>query len=187
MPGTDVPSRDGLPRATAIESGRLRLTPLVPDDAEALFPVLDDEALHAYIGGRPDRLEELRARIDGWSSQRSPDGGQAWLNWLVRSTQDARVLGTMQATVDRDANGLAAEVAWTIGSRDQRRGYASEAASAIVAWLRERGVTRIDAHVHPEHVASAGVARRAGLSPTDEVVDGEVVWRARFASSTDVG
>ncbi len=115
MHGTEVPSPDELPRATAIESERLRLTPLVPEDAAALFRVLDDEALHAFVGGRPDRLEELRARIDGWSSQRSPDGEQAWLNWLVRSTQDARVLGTMQATVERDANGLAAEVAWTIG------------------------------------------------------------------------
>ena len=27
------------------------------------------------------------------------------------------------------------------------------------------------------HVASAGVAARAGLTPTDELVDGERVWR----------
>jgi hypothetical protein len=35
---------------------------------------------------------------------------------------------------------------------------------------------RFTAHIHPDHVASIGVARTLGLSPTSTVVDGEVRW-----------
>jgi RimJ/RimL family protein N-acetyltransferase len=60
----------------------------------------------------------------------------------------------------------------------QGRGYAVEAASALVAWLRERGVTEVAAHIHPGHTASARVAGRIGLAPTGELDDeGEQVWR----------
>jgi len=178
---------DGLPRADGIETERLRLTPLVPDDADALFPVLDDERLHAFTGGRPDTIEELRARLGAWASERSPDGQEAWLNWLVRSAEDRRVLGTTQATVGRDHGDLCAAVAWTIGSAEQGCGVGSEAARAIVGWLITEGVTIVEAYVHPGHDASAGVARNADLVATDEIVDGEVVWRRSAAPTADAG
>ena len=47
----------------------------------------------------------------------------------------------------------------------------------MAAWLVGSGVGRIEAHIHPEHQASAAVARHVGLAPTDERVDGETVWR----------
>jgi hypothetical protein len=45
-----------------------------------------------------------------------------------------------------------------------------------VHWLRERGVTRFVANIHPGHGASAAVARHLGLAPTDERRAGEVRW-----------
>ena len=178
---------DGLPRADGIETERLRLTPLAPDDAGALFPVLDDERLHAFTGGHPDTIDELQARLDGWEAERSPDRREAWLNWLVRSADDRRVVGTMQATVERDHGELRAAVAWTIGSAEQGRGIGTEAARAIVGWLVAEGVTNVEAHVHPEHTASASVARNAGLEATDETAEGEVVWRRSAARTADAG
>lgn len=63
-----------------------------------------------------------------------------------------------------------------IGTRHQGRGYATEAATAMVAWLRADGVGCVMADVHPEHHASNAVARRLGLAPTGEIVDGELRW-----------
>jgi RimJ/RimL family protein N-acetyltransferase len=83
--------------------------------------------------------------------------------------------GTVQATVATEQG--TAEVAWVIGVPWQGRGYASEATQAVVAWLESTGLGTIDAHIHPSHLASEVVATRAGLSPTDELVDGERVWR----------
>jgi RimJ/RimL family protein N-acetyltransferase len=82
----------------------------------------------------------------------------------------------VQATI-RDA-GRTAHVAWVIGVDWQRQGFASEAAAALVEWLRAGGVDEVVAHIHPDHAASATVATRAGLQPTDDLVDGELVWRA---------
>lgn len=73
--------------------------------------------------------------------------------------------------------GRRAEIAWVVSSRRQGRGYASEAARALVAWLDGHGVATIEAHIHPRHEASAAVARRAGLLPTERFDDGERLWR----------
>ncbi|RIJ55314.1 GNAT family N-acetyltransferase, partial [Clavibacter phaseoli] len=56
---------------------------------------------------------------------------------------------------------------------------AAECAAAMVAWLREDGVGVVRAAIHPDHAASEAVARRLGLAPTDERVDGEVRWELR--------
>jgi len=75
--------------------------------------------------------------------------------------------------------GWKAEVAWVVGVPWQGRGYAAEAARALVGWLEAAGVGEIVAHIHPDHVASARVAAGAGLVATADEVDGERVWRSR--------
>ncbi|MFD8012312.1 GNAT family N-acetyltransferase [Streptomyces sp. NPDC058955] len=151
---------------------RLELVPLEVSHAEEMVGVLGDPALHRFIGGAPEGLEELRARYVRWAAG-APEPGTSWCNWVVRERDGGRLVGTVQATV---AGGVA-EVAWVVGTAWQGRGYASEAARALVGWLRPR-VRTVVAHVHPDHAASAAVARAAGLVPTGEVHDGEVRWVA---------
>ncbi|MFD6758042.1 GNAT family N-acetyltransferase [Streptomyces roseolus] len=155
-----------------IRTERLELVPLEVGHAEEMAAVLNDPALHAFIGGAPESLEELRARYVRWEAG-APEPGTTWCNWVVRVQEDGRLVGTVQATV----TGGGAEVAWVVGTAWQGRGYASEAARALVGWLRPR-VRTVVAHVHPEHAASAAVARAAGLVRTDVVHDGEVRWES---------
>jgi RimJ/RimL family protein N-acetyltransferase len=152
----------------------LVLSPLVVDDADDMVEVLADERMYEFTGGSPLPLERLRERYRRLAVGRSADGSELWFNWIVRLA-DGSAVGAMQATVDAD--GSAAEVAWEVGVPWQGRGYASEAAAGMVDWLVARGVPSITACVHPQHQASAGVAARAGLAATSEVVDGEIVWR----------
>jgi RimJ/RimL family protein N-acetyltransferase len=70
-------------------------------------------------------------------------------------------------------------VAWVIGRAWQGYGYAAEAAAGLAGWLLSEGATVITACIHPDHHASAVVAARAGLALTDDVIDGERVWRLR--------
>ena len=158
--------------AAAIESPRLRLEPLRPEHAAELAPLLDDDRLHAFTGGAPLSPAELERRYARLAAGRSPDGRQGWLNWVVRRRDDDAAVGTVQATLTGDV----AAVAWVVATPHQGRGYAREAAAAMVAWLRAAGTREIVAHVHPDHAASAAVARAAGLGPTAERVDGEVRW-----------
>jgi len=66
-----------------------------------------------------------------------------------------------------------AEVAWVVARQFQGRGYAKEAAGSLVALLHQAGWAVI-AHIHPGHLASQGVARAAGLSPSGEIHHGEI-------------
>jgi RimJ/RimL family protein N-acetyltransferase len=43
-------------------------------------------------------------------------------------------------------------------------------------WLRGRGIARFVAHIHPDHAASAAVARHLGLTAGDPRADGETRW-----------
>ncbi|HEY0521725.1 MAG TPA: GNAT family N-acetyltransferase [Ilumatobacteraceae bacterium] len=160
-----------------IVTDRLTMRPLKVVDADEMAGVLGDPSLHEFTGGTPATVEELRRRYARWTAG-SESMDESWLNWVVSRKVDSVAVGTVQATVvGRDAT-RTAYIAWTIGRPWQRQGLAGEAATALVAWLRSRGIKTVVAHVHPDHEASARVAARAGLRRTDEMVDGEVVWRA---------
>jgi RimJ/RimL family protein N-acetyltransferase len=166
-----------LDESTTISSERLDRVPLQPGDADELATVLGDKRLHAFIGGRPATRTELRDRYARLAAG-SSNPHELWLNWIVRRRSDTQPIGTMQATVTSHEGRSTAHVAWVIGADWQNRGFGSEAARALVDWLRHHEVYDIVAHIHPDHRASAVVAARAGLQPTDDRVDGEKVWRA---------
>lgn len=139
--------------------------------------VLDDSRLHEFIGGRPARAAELEDRYRRWVAGPN-EPGQHWLNWVVRERHGRGAVGTMQATIKTGDDGRSsADVAWVIGTPWQGRGFASEAARAVIRWLTNHGVDEITAHVHPDHHVSAAVATNAGLHPTADNEEGETVWR----------
>jgi len=164
------------PETPMLHGSRLRLEPLRVDHAEEMAPLLDDPGLHRFIGGRPASLPELRDRYRRQVLGHSPDGSQRWLNWVVRTSADGQAIGTVQATVARDNDGLVAEVAWVTATAYQAQGYASEAADVMATWLRTQGVNTVVAHIHPDHRASGSVAAAIGLSPTTTLKEGEVCW-----------
>ncbi|MBB4986070.1 GNAT family N-acetyltransferase [Streptomyces nymphaeiformis] len=163
-------------KTTIVRTRRLDLVPLAVAHADEMARVLADSTLHTFIGGAPLTAPELRARYERLTAG-SPDPAVVWCNWVLRLRAEARLTGTVQATVTDD--GRTAEIAWIVGTPWQGRGLAREAAEALVALLVDRGVHTVVAHVHPDHTASAAVARASGLTPTDEEQDGEVRWELR--------
>ena len=159
--------------ALVIATGRLELRPLCGADAETLFAILADPALYEYTGDEPPAsINALRKIYASREPRRSPDGTELWLNWVISDRLSAEAIGYVQASVSTTG----ADVAWVVGSHWQNRGYASEAAAAVVEWLRGRGVTPIRARIHPRHIASQRVAAKVGLRSTGELRDGEEVW-----------
>lgn len=165
-----------------IGTARLDLVPLAAEHAAEMAAVLDDPELHEFIGGEPLEPTALRARYERLVAG-SGDPDVQWLNWVIRVRADARLVGTVQATVVRYGPGaVEAEIAWVVGKAWQGHGFAKEAATALVDHLRDLRsasgprVTTVVAHVNPDHEASAAVARAAGLHPTHRVEDGEVRW-----------
>jgi RimJ/RimL family protein N-acetyltransferase len=162
--------------ASPLATPRLTLEPLRVEHAAQMAVALNDPALHTFIGGEPAGLDELRRRYTAQVRGVSADGRESWLNWVARRDDDGRAIGFVQATVTGSADARTAEVAWVIGVPDQGRGYAAEATAEMLRWLHEHGVATVVAHIHPDHLASAAIARRLGLRPTADMVDGEVRW-----------
>jgi RimJ/RimL family protein N-acetyltransferase len=72
------------------------------------------------------------------------------------------------------------EIAYGVVPSYERRGYATEAAKALVAFALERvDVTSIRAHTKPENGPSGRVLAKCGFQQVGEVIDPEdgLVWR----------
>jgi RimJ/RimL family protein N-acetyltransferase len=163
----------------AIGTERLNLLPLRVEHAEEMAMVLSDPALHTFIGGTPDTSQVLRSRYQRMVAG-SPDPTVAWRNWVIQLRDEARLTGTVQATISLSGHGAIAEIAWVVGTPWQGRGIATEATQGLLAWLSAQCVQTAIAHIHPDHLASAAVATACGLTPTDDWHDGEIRWSRRI-------
>jgi RimJ/RimL family protein N-acetyltransferase len=166
-----------------IRTARLALLPAVAADADELAVVFADERLYAFTGGGPGTVEELRDVLGRQARDRATDP-EAQLDWVARRLADAQVVGMLQAIFS--GAGRSAELAWLVGVPWQGQGLASEAATAVVAWLDARGVEQVTAWIRSDHHASEAVAAHAGLAVTDETRTTdkhqhiERLWRRRL-------
>jgi RimJ/RimL family protein N-acetyltransferase len=165
--------------AEPISTARLDLLPLRAEHADEMATVLADPDLYTFIGGSPPTLAALRSRFELMIAG-SADPEVSWCNWVIQLRDSERLAGTVQATIRTDDEPVA-EVAWVVGTAWQGQGIATEAARALIAWLRQQSIKTVIAHVHPRHTASSAVAAAAGLTPTDESQDGETRWRLALA------
>ena len=134
--------------------------------------MLSDASLYEFTGGEPPDVETLRRRYEAQVTGPS-DMSERWYNWIVRLANTHAAVGFVQATVTTES----ADVAWVIGTGWQGNGYAAEAARAMCQWLGEAGVVTVEAHIHPDHIASERVAAACGLAPSAQFdSDGERMW-----------
>ncbi len=82
-----------------IVTPELTLEPLHTSHAEAMFELLRDPAIYEYLDYSPpasvEYLRDVYARLE---ARRSPDGSEAWLNWVIHP-RDHPLVGYVQATV----------------------------------------------------------------------------------------
>lgn len=71
----------------------------------------------------------------------------------------------------------AVELGWSVFPADQRRGYATEAASALIAWATEaHGITRFISATTPDNAPSLRVHEKLSFRRTGQVVEGEIIF-----------
>jgi [ribosomal protein S5]-alanine N-acetyltransferase len=181
-----------------LETPRLLLEPLTPAHAPALYEQLQDERLYQFIPQNPPASPQaLEERHVALSSRRSPDGREAWLNWVVRERRSGDYVGTLEATVQGD---MLAFIAYMVFVQYQRRGFAAEACERLLWHLFEDyRMSIIAAEIDTRNVASValveslGFLRVAFLEDADQFKGsssdeyryelGESVWREGHARS----
>lgn len=152
--------------------GNLGLEPLRVDHAVEMVAALAHPGLYVFMGGSPPSLEDLKWRYE-MQANGSRRADEHWHNWIIRD-EAGDAMGYVQASVE----GAHADIAWVVGMPWQGHGVAQAATRAMCRWLRDEGVQLIEAHIHPEHFASARVAACCELKFTGVMDDdGEDVWR----------
>ncbi len=155
-----------------VETGRLTLEPQTEAHAEAMFVVLSDPAIYEHENEPPASLEWLRTRFAKLESRTSADGGDQWLNWVIRLPTDD-LIGYVQATVHPDGR---AAIAYELASAYWGRGLAHEAVGAMMNELVERYGVRsflcgAETHESPLRAPAraSGLLARAVRSTPDAV------------------
>jgi RimJ/RimL family protein N-acetyltransferase len=148
-----------------LTTDRLVLEPLTRDHAAAMYEVLSDPELYAYLDfGPPPSLDDLRGVYERLEARVSPDGSELWLNWVVRPREGAPV-GFVQATVA----GGEAWVAYVLARGSWGNGYAGEATQGVIDHLRAAcGVTRFLARTEEENGRSTRLLERLGFRTATE-------------------
>jgi RimJ/RimL family protein N-acetyltransferase len=169
--------------AMAIDTLNLKLIPLSPDHLLALiegyerfeqgFGLPAADGLRAFVVSdevSPSWLALLRA-----SSEADP-----WVHgFAVVHRQSRSVIGIVGFKGPPDDDGVV-EIAYGVVPTFQSRGYATEAARAIVAFaFSSGGVQLVRAHTLPMPTFSTQVLKKCGFVLIGEVEDAEdgVVWR----------
>jgi [ribosomal protein S5]-alanine N-acetyltransferase len=132
--------------------------------ADAMFDVLGDPAIYRYENEPPSSLDWLRARFARLESRRSPDGGEQWLNWVIR-LPTAELAGYVQSTVYADGR---AAIAYVLASSQWGRGLATRAVEAMLQELGDHhGVTRLSAVLKKRNSASLRLLERLRFEHAD--------------------
>jgi len=154
----------------AIETARLRLASLRLADAAALSAITDDPA----ITGRIDFITSPFTPDDAAALIRGQGDGRDCFVGLWHGTELVGVVGAHLAGAD------AIEIGYWIAAARHGRGYATEAAAALVALLRARFPRRrIFAECRRDNRASWRVLEKLGFRPTG--VPGARPGRERLA------
>ncbi|RDS85739.1 GNAT family N-acetyltransferase [Dyella psychrodurans] len=145
-----------------LATARLRLDALREDDADALFRYRSDPSVALYQGWCPETREDVLdfIRAQCHASLDHPDG---WFQRAIRLSGDGTLIGDMGVYVPRDREG-SYEFGITLAPLHQRKGFAREAASAVLGFLFEiRGARRVQASIDPRNLASAALLRSLGM------------------------
>ena len=135
-------------------------------DAEALAGLKLPEG---WPDGRDRRL--LRLRRD--QIRRDPDSEQWLIRAMVLPSGGRPMIGHIGFHGSPETIGRA-EVGYSVMPDHRRRGYATEAALALMDWAaQEHGVTSFSVSITPDNVASLALAAKLGFAQIGEQIDEE--------------
>ena len=146
-----------------LDTERLTLRPLRIDDVEWIVPLANDLEVAQSVGtmphpyGRSDGLDFIRLTTKGWAAGVKRD-------FAVIGEMPMGVVGLM------NIDGVGAELGYWLGRRFWHRGFATEAAAALVRLaFRKLELAQLTSGHFVGNQRSARVLAKCGFSPTGEV------------------
>lgn len=147
-----------------ITTTRLRIRHLVPDDIELFVEFMTDPEATRYLAFDDDQRNAAgaKAMVEATIASYASDTPIHALAVAQSETDD--YVGSIGFQPSEDEPGVV-EIFYTTNPRFQGRGFASEAASALIdALLATSAVAEVRAYVAEANVASSKTALNAGLT-----------------------
>ncbi len=147
-----------------IRTERLILRAPVLDDAEAAFVRRNLPEVARYQDWEmPYTRERAEQRTAEAVAMDGPTDGAWWSLTVVDAAVPERIVGDL--AVEISWGGRSASIGYTFHPDHWGRGYATEAAQALVRHLfTEFGVSRVAGSLHPDNPASARVLEACGMT-----------------------
>lgn len=171
MPAPPPPAFVPCPRFEPIETERLRLRVVAAEDLDAVHAYQSREDVTRYLlYGPRDRAAVAEVIADRARRLWLCETGDSLQLSVVRR-EDERVLGELYFAID-SVEHACAEVGWIFDPGWGGRGYATEAARALLAFAFETlNVHRVIARLHPDNAASVRVCDRLGMRREARLVE----------------
>ncbi|GJD36685.1 GNAT family N-acetyltransferase [Methylobacterium aerolatum] len=160
--------RDSLADLPRLDTARLRIAGLRPEDADALCRLTDDPAITGAVDflPAPFTLDDARDLIRGGARATDRFLG-AWTR--EREPPDLPVSGLVGVVGAHLRGAGLIEIGYWMGGAARGRGLAFEAVSALIADLARRFPRRtVVAECRPGNVASWGLLHKLGFVDTGE-------------------
>lgn len=153
-----------------LETERLILRRLVPQDLDALYALYRDPLLRRYFPEGTLTLAETREELE-WFLNGHPHHPELglWATILKENGQFIGRCGLLPWTIDDQ---FEVEIAYLLAREHWGQGLASEAARGIANYAhQELGLTRLVCLIDRDNVASIRVAEKTGMTFEKEGLD----------------
>jgi [ribosomal protein S5]-alanine N-acetyltransferase len=146
---------------------RLQLRQLTHDDAKAMIDIFGSPEVLRFLNQDPVDTEAKAIGLIDWLNGNFKEGS---VQWAITLREDNRVIGTC-GTYGWDRSNRRVDIGYHIVPSHWRKGYATEAAHAIIRWSFENlDAHRIQADCTDGNTASERVMLKCGFKF-------EGVWR----------
>ncbi|MGN0775625.1 MAG: GNAT family N-acetyltransferase [Candidatus Ventricola sp.] len=151
-----------------LETARLMLREMTPDDFDALYAVLADSDIMQHY---PYTFDE--ARVRGWIERNiaryQKDGFGLW---AVILKETGEMIGDCGLTLQNIEGEMLPEIGYHIRRDCQRKGYAGEAGRAVRDWaFEQKGFDRVYSYMKYTNVPSYSTAMAMGMKKIRQYPD----------------
>ncbi|QRQ62144.1 GNAT family N-acetyltransferase [Sphingobacterium multivorum] len=144
-----------------IDSERLAIRPIMPEDSRAIFGYRSDKETNKYQGWIPDSLAEVDEFIA--KNPNTFNLPESWFQLVMTDKIAKAVIGDIGVHFF-GAEHLQVELGCTIKKEFQQQGYAKEGLKTVIeALFRQHHKHRITASVAPENKASRQLLTSLGF------------------------
>jgi RimJ/RimL family protein N-acetyltransferase len=181
-----VQTTEGLSPEWPLETDRLSLRPFVDGDFEAMLAMRSDAEVARYLYGDPLSADETRNLLATKIATPSWTREGDWLTVAAVERASGATVGdvSLRWVSERDRT---AEIGFIVHPRHHGKGFATEAARALVDWaFAPAGFHRVIGRAEARNAASARVLEKLGMRLEAHFVENEWVkgeWQSELVYS----